>query len=135
MKKRGLWIPVVAGFVIKKGQILIGERIIKNAAPAWEFPGGKIELGESPEEALARELFEELSIEAQIGELKLACTHTYNDTGIILLFFSVPYWKGEVKLDHYQKIKWVAPKELRQLPILESNKKVLDQLISAIEDS
>ena len=134
MKKKVHWIPVVAGFVIKQGQVLIGERISKDMDPAWEFPGGKIEWGESPEEALTRELREELSIEAEVGDLKLACTHSYKNTGIVLIFYSVPYWKGEVKLDHYEKIKWVHPEELKDLPILESNRKVLDQILTALGD-
>ena len=90
------WIPVVACLLRKDQKILVGQRPENHSlAGLWEFPGGKVEIGESPEQALARELNEELGIEADIGTLKLACTHSYGDVGIIILFYVVNYWKGE----------------------------------------
>ena len=65
-KKRPHWIPVVAGLIRRKDSFLLGLRPTGHSLPGvWEFPGGKIELGESPEEALKRELREELGIEIQ----------------------------------------------------------------------
>lgn len=96
--RRKHWIPVVAGFLIKEGKVLVGQRPENNSLPGqWEFPGGKIEMGESPEEALARELKEELDIDATVGDLKLACTHSYGDVGIVILFYAIQFWKGEPK--------------------------------------
>ena len=67
-KKRPNWLPVVAGVLIKDGKTLLGQRPEHKSLPGlWEFPGGKIELGETPEQALRRELKEELAIEADIG--------------------------------------------------------------------
>lgn len=78
---------MVAGFLRRGNQILIGQRPENNSlAGQWEFPGGKIESGEAPEIALARELSEELGIEADIGELKFSCTHSYGDVNILILF-------------------------------------------------
>lgn len=131
--KKIQWIPVVAGFLKKDGRILVGQRPENNSlAGLWEFPGGKIELGESPEEALARELSEELGIEAQIGELKLSVTHSYNDVGIVILFYEVLFWKGEPKNKHHLMVEWIYPEELRERSIPEANKKVLEKIFKVL---
>lgn len=127
--KKNHWIPVVAGFLKKDGRILVGQRPENNSlAGQWEFPGGKIEQGESPEEALARELSEELGIEAEIGQLKLACTHSYGDVGILILFFEVKYWKGEPKAKHHLMLEWIYPEELRHRNIPEANRRILPKI-------
>lgn len=127
------WIPVVAGFLRKEGKILVGQRPENNTlAGQWEFPGGKIELGEIPEDALARELREELGIEATVGELKLACTHEYGDIGILILFYEILYWKGEPKAKHHMMLEWIHPEELSHRKIPEANKKILDRIYKAL---
>lgn len=131
--KKVQWIPVVAGFLKKDTRILVGQRPENNSlAGLWEFPGGKIELGESPEEALARELSEELGIEAEIGELKLSVTHSYNDVGIVILFYEVLFWKGEPKAKHHLMLDWIYPEELKERSIPEANKKVLPKIFKAL---
>lgn len=131
--RRNHWIPVVAGFLRKDGRILIGQRPENNTlAGQWEFPGGKIEMGETPEYALARELSEELGIEATVGELKLACTHTYGDVGILILFYEILYWKGEPKAKHHMMLEWIYPEELRDRQIPEANRRILDRIEKAI---
>jgi 8-oxo-dGTP diphosphatase len=127
------WIPVVAGFLKKDNLILLGQRPENQSLPGqWEFPGGKIELGESPEFALQRELQEELGIDAKIGEIKLSVTHCYNDVGIVILFYDVPYWKGEPKPRHHMKIEWINPNEMAQKTIPETNRKHLDRILKII---
>ncbi|MFN8847231.1 MAG: 8-oxo-dGTP diphosphatase MutT [Bdellovibrionales bacterium] len=131
--KKTQWIPVVAGFLKKDSRILVGQRPENNSlAGLWEFPGGKIELGESPEQALARELSEELGIEAEVGELKLSVTHSYNDVGIVILFYEVNFWKGEPKAKHHLMLEWIYPEELKERSIPEANKKVLHQIFKAL---
>ena len=126
------WIPVSAGLLIKDGMILVGQRPENHTlAGLWEFPGGKIELGESPEVALARELNEELGIEAEVGELKIACTHSYSDVGIIILFYEILFWKGEPKTKHHLNLKWVTPDELPTMKIPEANRKNMDRIYKA----
>ncbi len=127
------WIPVVAGLLKRGPQVLVGQRPENHSlAGQWEFPGGKIELGESPELALARELQEEIGIEAQIGALKLAVTHCYDDVGILILFYEVPYWKGEPKAQHHSQIEWVYPEELKTRLIPEANRRILDRLLKVL---
>lgn len=132
--KRPTWIPVVTGLIRKNGKVLVGQRPLGHSlAGQWEFPGGKIEKGESPEAALIRELNEELGIEAEVGTLKLAGTHSYGDTGIIVLFFEVLFWKGEPKAKHHMDLRWVDPDELQDLAIPEANKKILPRLIESMK--
>ncbi len=133
IKKRNVWIPVVAGLIRRQGKVLVGQRPEgASLARTWEFPGGKIELGESPEEALARELSEELGIEAEIGPLKFAASHTYGKTGILFLFFEVKFWKGQIKTQQHLDLKWVSPKELGGLELPEANSKFLKQILEVL---
>lgn len=134
--KRPNWIPVVTALIQREGQILVGQRPEgQSLAGVWEFPGGKIEMGESPELALKRELKEELGIEAQIGGLALAATHHYGQTGIILLFYHVMYWKGELRSVHHQELKWIKPRELETLSLPEANRLILDRILHAVGET
>ncbi|MES2801453.1 MAG: (deoxy)nucleoside triphosphate pyrophosphohydrolase [Bdellovibrionota bacterium] len=128
------WIPVVAGIIKKNNMILVGQRPETHTLGGlWEFPGGKIEMGESPEYALARELREELGIEAEIGDLKIACTHSYGDVGILILFYEVLFWKGEPKAQHHTGLDWVVPSELPNRNIPEANRKNLPRIYKAFD--
>jgi 8-oxo-dGTP diphosphatase len=132
--KRPIWIPVVTGLIRKGGKVLVGQRPIGHSlAGQWEFPGGKIEKGETPEAALARELNEELGIDAEVGILKLASTHSYGDTGILILFYEVLFWKGEPKAQHHMDLKWVEPSELHSLAIPDANRRILGRLIDCLK--
>lgn len=130
---RPVWIPVVTALIRKGDQVLVGQRPPGHTlAGQWEFPGGKIEKGESPEEALKRELHEELGIDAEIGALRLAASHTYGETSILILFFDVRFWKGEPKLQQHTELRWIQPKEFKNLPIPEANRRALDRILSVL---
>ncbi len=133
--KRPTWIPVVTGLIRKGSKVLVGQRPSGHTlAGQWEFPGGKIEKNESPEQALARELMEELAIEAEIGSLKYASTHSYGDTGIVILFYEVLFWKGEPKPIHHMDLRWIDLDELHSLPIPDANLRILDRLIESLKE-
>jgi 8-oxo-dGTP diphosphatase len=133
VKKRNIWVPVVAALIRRQGKVLVGQRPEGGAlAKTWEFPGGKIELEESPEGALARELKEELGIDAEIGKLAFAGTHTYGKTGIIFLFYDVKFWKGQIKPQQHMDLRWVSTKELKELELPEANTKFLKQILEVL---
>jgi len=132
-KRKAQWIPVVVGFIRKGPQILVGQRPENQSlAGQWEFPGGKIEAGEQPEEALARELQEELGIDAQIGDLKLSYTHSFGEVNILILFYEVLFWKGEPKAQHHMMLEWIDPRELLHRSIPEANRKILPRIFKSI---
>lgn len=129
--KRTQWIAVVTGIIRRQGKVLLGRRPEGSTLPdVWEFPGGKIEPRESPEEALHRELKEELAIDAVIGDLKFAGTHTYGKTGILFLFYEVKFWKGQIKPVHHTELLWSAPKDLKNLDLPEANLEFLDRIMT-----
>jgi 8-oxo-dGTP diphosphatase len=103
--------------------VLVGQRR-KNDRHAlkWEFPGGKVERGESPQRALVRELMEELEIEAAIGEELARYEHEYpSGSRIHLLFFAVPRFSGEPVGRVFEQISWFDPKALPGLDFLEGD--------------
>ena len=97
------------------GRILIAKRPEgRSLAGLWEFPGGKVELGESPEHALIRELAEELGIDiaaADLAPLTFA-SHAYPDFHLLMPLFLCRRWRGEVRPHEGQELLWVIPAEL-----------------------
>lgn len=131
MKARtAIWIPVVTAVMRKGDEVLLGCRPQGGTLPGlWEFPGGKLELDESPEEALQRELQEELGIDAEIGQLLLASSHSFGDKAILLLFFEVSFWKGQPRNLHHSDLKWMHISKISDLQIPDTNKQILPKLI------
>jgi len=118
---------VVAALIIRQGRILICQRAEGQAMPLkWEFPGGKIEIGEEPRDALRRELDEELGIEAIIGDQVANLAHRYAEGGDVdLSFFLVHHWKGEIENRIFHSLRWVHPEELPHYDFLEADRKLI----------
>lgn len=106
------------------GRVLIAQRPEGKAmAGLWEFPGGKIEPGETPEVALVRELKEELGIETWdscLAPLTFA-SHSYDDFHLLMPLFICRKWQGIVAPKEGQKLKWVYAKELRDYPMPDAD--------------
>lgn len=113
-------ITVVAALIEREGKILVGQRQHGDThAGKWEFPGGKVERGESPAEALARELREELGIEAVIGEEVIRYEYSYGGKPPLLLIFKrVSRFTGEPDGHAFQQIRWLHPKDMPALDFL-----------------
>jgi 8-oxo-dGTP diphosphatase len=102
------------------GRILLAQRPEgKSMAGLWEFPGGKIEPGETPEAALIRELHEELGIDTWascLAPLSFA-SHGYEDFHLLMPLFICRKWEGQVASREGQALKWVRPVDLRNYPM------------------
>lgn len=95
----------------------------------WEFPGGKIEAGESAEQALKRELDEELGINATIGQRVTHIRHNYRHGGAVdLQFFAVQEFEGEVQNRIFQQFKWVKLEELPNYEFLAADRGLIRDL-------
>ena len=114
---------VVAGVIERGGRVLICQRRSGSHALKWEFPGGKVEPGEKPRDALARELREELAIEAQIGDEMARYDVRYgDDPAIRLLFYRVTAFTGEPVNSEFERIVWERPKKLPEYEFLEGDR-------------
>jgi 8-oxo-dGTP diphosphatase len=114
-----LLLVVAAALYDAGGRILLAQRPPgKQLAGLWEFPGGKLEAGETPEAALARELAEELSITVKEEELKplTFASHAYTGFHLLMPLYACRSWTGVIQPREGQAIAWVAPENLRQYP-------------------
>ena len=114
---------VVAGLIWKNGNVLVCQRTRHQTMPLkWEFPGGKIEEGEQPRDALRRELEEELGIDAVIGNEVSRFRHEYpNGNAVELRFFDVREYAGEIENRIFRDVRWSPPAELPSYDFLEAD--------------
>jgi len=121
---------VVAALIVRDGEILIGQlRPDQPMALQWEFPGGKIEAGESPQLALARELEEELGIQALIGPRVTRIRHNYRHGGAgDLQFFAVHEFSGEILNRVFHQLRWVRLDELPNYDFLAADRSLIRDL-------
>jgi 8-oxo-dGTP diphosphatase len=120
-------IKAAIAIIEQDGKILIGRRQKDDPLKGkWEFPGGKIEDGETPAEALKREIREELDIEAEIGAFLYSTQHIYEHITVELFFYKVEYLSGEIKLREYYDIRWVEKGDLRNYDLPEANVPLLE---------
>jgi len=125
---------VTAGIIRKDDKILIAQRKTKaRRARAledkWEFPGGKIEKNESPEECLERELREELNIDVKVGELFTENVYSYPNLEVDILAFNVDYINGSLKLTSHSQVKWVKLSELSGYDFAEADRPIVKKLM------
>jgi 8-oxo-dGTP diphosphatase len=121
---------VVAALILKNGKVLVCQRTRHQSMPLkWEFPGGKIEDGEQPRDALRRELEEELGIDAQIGEEVARIRHDYKNGGAVeLRFYVVNEYAGEMENRIFRDVRWAKRSELPSYDFLEADLELVKDL-------
>ena len=123
-------IQVVAAIIWLNGRFLAARRHgCRQGSGLWEFPGGKIELGESQEQALARELKEELGIIIQDFEFWKREQHDYADYTVLLYFFHVTkFLNSPMLIEGHDALAWVKPAEADKLEFLPGDAQILEAL-------
>ena len=121
---------VVAALIVKDGKVLICQRTRHQTMPLkWEFPGGKIEEGEQPRDALRRELEEELGIDAKIGEEVARIHHEYKTgNSVELRFYVVHEYRGELQNRIFKDMQWATRPELPAYDFLEADRTLVQDL-------
>jgi len=121
---------VVAALIVKDGKLLVCQRTRHQTMPLkWEFPGGKIEEGEQPRDALRRELDEELGIVATIGDELARIQHEYPNGGMVeLRFYVVRDYLGELENRIFRDIQWAEPVDLSKFDFLEADLTLVQDL-------
>lgn len=117
---RPLLLVAAAALIDSQGRVLLAERPAgKSMAGLWEFPGGKVDVGETPEHALVRELNEELGITTSVGCLwPLAfASHGYEKFHLLMPLFGCRQWQGEPQARENQKLVWVPKEKLKDYPM------------------
>ena len=130
-----LLLVVACALVDVDGRVLIGQRPDNKALGGlWEFPGGKVEPGETPEETLIRELEEELSI-----AVKPAClaplsfvSHAYEDFHLLMPLWVCRKWSGTVSARAHAALKWVRPNRLRDYPMPPADAPLIPALVDLL---
>ncbi len=135
-------VSVVAAVIIRDdGRILVTQRFADaHLGGKWEFPGGKPEPGESDEEALRRELVEELGVDASVGALVVRTEHQYPARdghaakAVCIAFYRASICSGEPRCIGVNDIRWVTPRELADLDLPEADRPLVEVLSKSISE-
>jgi 8-oxo-dGTP diphosphatase len=122
-------VEVALAVAVRSGKVLVARRGEgSHLEGLWEFPGGKIEPGEPPDLAAARELREETALEGGAFEPLAVFVHSYPDRGVTIHAFLVREPEGEVRTDGDRPWGWVLPDDLAALPMPEANRAIVRAL-------
>ena len=133
--KKELWVAV--GVIYRQGQVCIAKRHSnQHQGGLWEFPGGKVESGETAVSALVRELQEELGIDVDITETMpqplIEVVHQYPDKKVRLDTFVIEHFSGEPKGMEQQPVQWVAVKDLNTYAFPDANVAIVNAVITTL---
>lgn len=126
-----LFIPVASGVIVKNNKILIGLRAEGDSgAGMWEFPGGKIELNESSESAIKRELREELDIEATVNQKIMKYSHRFKNTIYEISFFEINKFTGSIKKNVHDDLQWIELASLKKYQFISGDLLLIDRILA-----
>ena len=129
-----LRLKVTAAIILKGNRLLITQRSYpKNLAGLWEFPGGKVEDGESLGTCLVRELAEELELTVAVLSPFLVVEHSYDDCDIELHSFTAKYVSGKLVSHSHRNVEWVSVKQLSGYQFVPADKSIVDKLTGAFK--
>lgn len=124
-------VKVVAAVIEKDGRVLIAKRRQgERLAGKWEFPGGKIDPGETAEQALKRELHEELDIETEVSDFICSSCYDYEHLSVELLAYRVLYISGDITPHVHDEVRWVLPEDLCAYDFPAANDEIVRRLSS-----
>ncbi|NLX82652.1 MAG: 8-oxo-dGTP diphosphatase MutT [Clostridiales bacterium] len=122
-------VDVVAALIWRGDRFFICQRPKDKArALLWEFPGGKVEAGESHEEALIRECREELAVELAVGELYMTVTHPYPDLKVKLFLYHAAILQGEPQMLEHADFRWITAHQLDDVDFCPADEEIIRQL-------
>ncbi|MFI5127751.1 MAG: (deoxy)nucleoside triphosphate pyrophosphohydrolase [Candidatus Acidiferrales bacterium] len=127
----GYTVLVVAAVIVRDGRILACQRSSSGKFPLkWEFPGGKVQSGESLEAALIRELREELAVDATIGAEICRTKHKYPEMPSVveLICFAATIESGKIDNRIFEAIAWVTPQKLPEMDFLDADREFISRL-------
>ncbi len=119
---------VVAAIIIQNGTLFATQRGKGKYKGYWEFPGGKIENGETPQEALKREISEELATEVNVGDLFCTVEYDYPEFHLSMQCFLCSIVHGELALLEHQDSRWLSADELHSIPWLPADETIIRQI-------
>lgn len=126
-------ITVVAGLIREGDRILICQRPAGKARGLlWEFPGGKVEAGESKEAALVRECREELGVTLEVGDVYAELTHEYPDVTVRLTLFEARIGEGVPRNIEHADIRWIKPEEINEYPFCPADKEICGKISKSV---
>lgn len=121
---------VVAALIWKGEKFMICQRPKhKTRALQWEFVGGKTEKGETKEEALIRECFEELNVNVSVDDVFMEVDHEYPDIFVHLTLFNAVIESGEIKMLEHNDIRWITAEEIPEYEFCPADKEILEKII------
>lgn len=124
-------LDVVAALIWNEDKFLICQRpATKARALMWEFVGGKVEKGETKEEALIRECQEELGITLNVGDIFMEVIHEYPDITIRLTLFNATIKSGTIQMLEHNDIEWITPSEIPNYQFCPADEEILSRLIN-----
>ena len=121
-------IEVVAAIIVRDGRIFATQRGYGDWKDWWEFPGGKVEPGESPEDALKREIREELATEIEVDELLTTVEYDYPKFHLTMHCYLCTIISGDLSLLEHEDARWLAIDELDSVKWLPADKDVIEKL-------